>query len=174
MRKVAVFENTKPKTPAKQSSTKETPAAPDSPDELEPIMHQTHFAEDVVIEDVQNELPDEATSGKQEKKSWWKNPKIILLIAVAVVAGILMILTVLLQQNMDNVPVFEPEETQNQEQQEQVDELKRQLLLLEKDIESADPLQAELAFPPITFDQVLEDALSTERLQDLQQERRTR
>jgi hypothetical protein len=36
--------------------------------------------------------------------------------------------------------------------------LQRELVLLEKDVEAADPLQAKLAFPPVNFELILEDA----------------
>ncbi|MCD8484217.1 hypothetical protein LRY65_05405 [Candidatus Woesebacteria bacterium] len=141
-------------------------------DELEPIVGQTHFAEDVVIEDIRAAGPTHETESSQNTP-WWKQKRIILLGAVILVGCIMMVIALSLQQSMTDLPTQQPsqqETTGNSE--EEISELRRQLLLLEQDIEAADPLEAELAFPPVTFDKVLEDALSAERLQDLQEARR--
>lgn len=138
-------------------------------DEFEPITDQTHFAEDVVIEDVHATIASE----KSEKPTqpWWKSRNGVIGIAIGVLS-VLMIFSVLLMSlhsQIDSPIDMIPES--ERKSQEQVGELQRQLLLLEQDIEAADPLESELAFPPVDYSIGLEDALTVERLQELQQNR---
>jgi hypothetical protein len=75
-------------------------------------------------------------------------------LAAAFVIGLLIIVLILRSSNT-NTPQIILEETQ---ETTPLGALERQLLILKNDIDTADPLDSVLAFPPVNFKLGLEDA----------------
>lgn len=141
-------------------------------DAIEPVIDQTHFAEDVVIEDIQATSSAAETEGAKAPAPWWKTSKGIAGIVIGLLLVMIISLTLVMNLNGQMTPAPDITSESEQGSDAQVSELQRQLLLLEQDIEAADPLESELAFPPVDYSLTLEDALTAERLQELQQNRR--
>lgn len=138
-------------------------------DAQEPVIDQTHFTEDVVIEDVRVAQPTDETV--KSTQPWWKTRTGLIALAIGLLVVMMVTLPLFMSLNGQiDTPIDSVSESET-ELEEQVSELQRQLLLLEQDIESADPLESELAFPPVDYTLTLEDALTVERLQELQQSR---
>ena len=112
---------------------------------------QTWFAEESVFVDKQD--PGAEVPFSQPNRS-----KLLLLagggiLAALVLGGLLLALI----WRPDSTPPLVPPATVN-EDPVAIGPLERQLLILQKDIEMADPLTSALAFPPVNFSLALEDA----------------
>ncbi len=116
---------------------------------------QTQFSEDVIISQPDKPiLPGTepvAETGFSQKKY---------LTLAGLVTGILVVLTlgILFRRpggNQQNPIILPGAQTASSPE---LSALQRELVLLEKDVEAADPLQAKLAFPPVNFELQLEDA----------------
>jgi len=138
-------------------------------EELQSLADQTFFAEDVVIEDVH--ALDATGQPDGVSPPWWRSRKGLFAIAGGAMFVLAIMVALLLSLNQQIQVVPEEKTPQQSASEEAVSELQKQLLLLSEDIAAADPLQTELAFPPVDFSLELEDALSAERLQELQQNR---
>lgn len=117
------------------------------------VYNQTLFAEDVLFTDMESRVNESIPQQSQSRK------KLVLLIvlgffACAIFAGSLYLQ---LRRNQVQEQLFEQESMQTQQTQG-VPALERQLSLLRNDIETADPLESPLAFPPLDFRLNLQDA----------------
>lgn len=129
---------------------------------------QTQFSEDIVIDPpakklVKKSLPQEPASAPSPLKRF---APVLVGLGIAAVAVVAM--AVLVQDgpvSQDN-PIITIPTTQ---QQTELNQLQRELTVLEKDVEEADPLQAKLAFPPVSFDLELEDATVLQQAQQARQ-----
>lgn len=118
--------------------------------EQETSVQQTQFAQDLVISS-KPELTDEEQAAQKRNR--------IIKYGILAFIVVMIILTIVAQ-------------TMPQRQQEEVEAtptptpapaqvfgpLERAMQVLEEDIEAADPVEAEVGFPPVTFDARLEDA----------------
>lgn len=137
-----------------------SPETDPEPDTKEALMdlQQTQFAEDVVMTQplhpvVHSEAGETVLPVRSPLKS--KGALIALLSVAALgVMGVGLMLRPNQPQNAD-IGVIPQSQIQGTSEPSV---LQRELILLEKDIEAADPLQAKLAFPPINFELSLEEA----------------
>lgn len=131
-------------------------------EEVEVPTDQTKFAEDLVIWDEPYQEPsnEPVVTTNAPKKSK-------LLPILGLIVGVLFLVTgfSLMQTRQNNQQqVVETPAPQNVVNNQS--ELDKQLQQLEQDIDAADPIQAELAFPPVDFKLELQDGtLVKQRLQ---------
>lgn len=134
---------------AHESSRDQQDFGANQPAELEPMAHQTRFAEDVVIADY----------GAKEEDPQVAKRKKLLFFGGTMVVVVLGVLTVIAQRMPDAVPMrIDATPQPSPEAQEVVSPLRRVMQVLEQDIERADPVDAEVGFPPVDFTLRLEDA----------------
>lgn len=135
----------------------ETDSEPDTKETAVDIQ-QTQFAEDVVMT---QPLHPVVTPGAGEVPLPVRSPlksKGALIAVLGVTAfGVMVVGMMLRPTQPGNVDIGVIPQSQIQGTSEP-SVLERELILLEKDIEAADPLQAKLAFPPINFELSLEEA----------------
>lgn len=133
-------------------------------DSADVASQQTHFAEDLSIEGYNDRGPVLAPTESDVAVSFWKKHQLPLL---ASGLALMVIFTIALflprSSEIDQDIVIAP--TPTTEAQRELSVLQRELILLEKDIEQADPLQAKLAFPPVNFTLKLDDATTLEQNQ---------
>jgi hypothetical protein len=119
-------------------------------------VQQTFFAEDVIID--QPKMPRLSGSSDEipQQPKWKRYTPLGAVLTLALLsvltAGILLRQKNGTLNNPGAVPTPAPQATT------ELSVLQRELVLLEKDVEAADPLQAKLAFPPVNFELILEDA----------------
>lgn len=116
------------------------------------LYDQTLFAEDVLFTDLESRTSDEPVQPQSRKK-------LILLVVLGFFACAIFAGSLYLQMRRNQVtPGFVIEETGGPQQAQGIPALERQLSLLRNDIETADPLESPLAFPPLDFRLNLQDA----------------
>lgn len=151
-------QKSEPKTVAAAEQSSASVSEPmEEPDSKEPTadVQQTYFSEDLVLSGTPR-VSAAADDGAAPVTGWRKYGPLGAALSVALV--IVLALGLMLQpqsgpmNNSGGVPTPPPR------QETELSALQRELILLEKDVEAADPLQAKLAFPPIDFELVLNDA----------------
>lgn len=124
---------------------------------------QTQFTEDLMIEGMSGRKPV-VEPVVLSSMPFWKRHKLPLLglgLALVTVMTIGIMLPRASQNNEDVLPSPTPSTAAALE----LSALQREVILLEKDIEQADPLQAKLAFPPVSFTLELQDATALKQNQ---------
>lgn len=123
-----------------------------SGDEYEAPTDQTTFAEDLVIWDT----PYQEPSGEPAVVAPAKKSK--LLPVLAIVVGLLFLTVAFsLMQSRQAQTNQEPEQTAEATPPPALSELDKLLQQLNTEIDAADPIQAELSFPPVNFELELKD-----------------
>jgi len=118
------------------------------------LYDQTLFAEDVLFTGLASRDSSEVSHSQSGKKLLLLG--VLGCFALAILAG-----SLYLQMRRNQVvPGLIIEETGEQQQSQGIPALERQLSLLQNDIETADPLESPLAFPPLDFRLNLQDATS--------------
>lgn len=125
---------------------------------------QTQFAEDLSIEGYTSQGPVLAPTETEEVVPFWKKHKLLLL-ASGLALMVIFTLAMMMPRSNEMDPNIVVTPTPTTEAQQALSVLQRELILLEKDIEQADPLQAKLAFPPVNFTLELDDATTLEQNQ---------
>lgn len=113
-------------------------------------LDQTWFAEESAM--VEKNNPQEEEPGKKN------NTRLYLLAGAGLLSAFLfgsLLLVLILRPNKAENPLSPSAETQ---ESAVYGPLERQLLILQNDIEEADPLKSALAFPPVNFKLSLQDA----------------
>ena len=117
----------------------------------QPDLDQTQFIEDSVF--IDRQLPGDipVTASKN-------NNKLFILGGLSVMAFLLIssLLLMMLFKPKDIAPEDISVEVASETQP--VGPIERQLMILERDIENADPLESALSFPPVDFELSLQDA----------------
>lgn len=136
-----------------QTSVLSTEAYEDSSPESS-TYDQTLFAEDVLFTDLHARAEDPVTPTGSKRK-------VVLLIALGFFASAIFAGSIYLQLRREQAENrLLVEESAAQQQPQGIPALERQLSLLRNDIETADPLESPLAFPPLDFRLNLQDATS--------------
>ncbi len=115
----------------------------------EPELNQTQFVEESIFIEKQeaSELPEPVNKNK-----------LYVLGALGILAALMILslgLMILLRPKK-----IAPEDitVQIDSEAREIGPLERQLMILERDIENADPLESALSFPPVNFELKLQDA----------------
>lgn len=126
--------------------------------------NQTQFAEESAINDPGLAGPHSASVRTQR----------LFMIGAAVVVGLMLIVTlVVLQMREENkTATVTPTPTPVLLDDSPKTELEKRLYFLQQDVAQADPIQSELAFPPVSFKLELEDAsVIQQRAEELRRQR---
>jgi len=116
------------------------------------LYDQTLFAEDVLFTDLDSRQSEELVEPQSRKK-------LMLLVGLGFFAFAIFAGSMYLQMRRNQItPGLIIEEVDLQQQSQGIPALERQLSLLRNDIETADPLESPLAFPPLDFRLNLQDA----------------
>jgi hypothetical protein len=136
--------------PQNRSASAETLEIPD----LEiGVYDQTLFAEDVLFTDMDSRSEEPIVVQSSSRK------KMFLLVLLGFFAFAIFAGSLYLQMRRNQAQELLIEQETRQVQQAQgIPALERQLSLLRNDIETADPLESPLAFPPLDFRLNLQDA----------------
>lgn len=159
----------KPITPEKETTIYEAP----DPLELTSTFDQTRFTEESVMDGgSRSSRPVEAASRVAEVPKKKRDPRIILMAVLGVLALVVLpLMSIFTRQVVQTRNGATASPTPNVEATGNQSELEKRLILLEQDVATADPIQLDLAYPPVNFELDLLDATSKERLE---QERSTR
>lgn len=153
--------------PDVQPDPMESKAASEPEEEMaaepEGNLQQTRFAEDIVLNALTTKPhPTESTDPTHPRQAVAPvSPKrkfLPVMIGLVIALFFITAVSIFMPRNDMGSVLPTPTPAAQAEQATQLSALERELLLLEKDIEAADPLQAKLAFPPVDFTFVLEDA----------------
>lgn len=120
---------------------------------------QTRFAEEQpIFTDILNtNAPSLVVEVKQKK-----HPLLILLILVPIVV-LALVVVLLMSRNGAKTPVQFAGPGEASASAKIRPDLERRLHLVETDVENADPIEPQLAFPPISFELNLEDATTRQK-----------
>lgn len=112
---------------------------------------QTAFAAAAALEEKQDYAEEDDSLSPPQDRRWWIVVLAMLIIVVSSAVIWLLFNSRSADSHLDEVVRQDNFETE-------LSPIERELLLLERDIARADPLQSSLSFPPVNFDLNLEDA----------------
>lgn len=115
---------------------------------------QTAFSQAVAMEHRQpvEEVENENNLEAPHQRKWLVLASVVVVLIISVL-GLGLVLSLSRNQKVSEVTPQQQVETE-----EEITPIDRELLLFERNIAEADPLQSSLAFPPVNFELQLEDA----------------
>lgn len=120
------------------------------PGELEPVVNQTRFAEDVVIADVGSRAEADTAASKRKTLYFFGGGVAMVVLLFFIVIAQRMPTAMPLELSASPTPLPTPAQV--------FTPLERLMQVLADDIERADPVDADVGFPPVNFTLRLEDA----------------